>query len=111
MGKQQDIPELQQALTENRHLKETIAAMREELENVRFETEKRFQEAIAVGNSEIIQLKATIQELRNKMEHRAFDFQEKLVKEQGLHRDELKQFQQTIQLLRDKLEEQKSASR
>ena len=96
--------ELQQALTENRHLKETIAAMRDELENVRFETEKRFQETIALGNSEITQLQATIQELRNEMERNNFDFQEKLVKEQGIHRDELKQLQQTIQQLRDKLE-------
>jgi len=96
--------ELQQALTENRHLKGTIAAMRDELENIRFETEKRFQETIAVGNSEITQLQATIQELRNEMERNNFDYQEKLVKEQGIHRDELKQLQQTIQQLRDKLE-------
>jgi hypothetical protein len=96
--------QLQEALTENRHLMATIAAMREELENIRFATEKRFQETIAIGNSEIIQLKTTIQELRSEMERRAFDFQEKLVKEQGIHRHELMQFQQTIQLLRDKID-------
>jgi CRISPR/Cas system CMR-associated protein Cmr5 small subunit len=95
--------ELQQALTDNRHLKATIAAMREKLEDVRHETERRFQETIALGNSESIQLKTTIQELRNEMERRAFDFNERLVAEQSLHRDELVQLQQTIQLLRDKL--------
>jgi cell division septum initiation protein DivIVA len=95
--------DLQQTLSENRHLKETIMALRTELENVRYETEKRFQETIALGNNEIIQLKATIQELRNQMELRGFDFEEKLAAERVLHRDELIQLQQTVQLLRDKL--------
>jgi len=107
MGQHPTAPdELQQALTENRHLRETIAALRTELERVGYETEQRFQETIALGNNENIQLKATIRELRSEMERRAFDFDERLVAEQALHRDELMQLRQTIQLLREQLEEQ-----
>jgi hypothetical protein len=95
--------ELQHLYTENRHLKGTVAALREELERARFEADKKLQESMVLGNNELLQLKATIQELRDEMERKAFSFDARFEEERCLQRDELKQLQQTIQILRQTL--------
>ncbi len=59
------------AHTENRLMKDTISAMREQLETMRFEQEKSGQRAIAAANAEILELRATVVALRDEMEKHA----------------------------------------
>ncbi len=60
--------ELYQLHTENRHLKDTIIALRQELENLRIENEQNLQKALSDSHSEIAQLKETTTALRDEME-------------------------------------------
>ena len=59
--------ELYLAQTENRHLKDTIAALRQELERLRIENDENLQKAASAANDETGQLKATVSALRDEM--------------------------------------------
>ena len=59
--------ELRLAQTENRHLKDTIAALRQELERLQIENDENLQKAASAANDEIGQLKATVIALRDEM--------------------------------------------
>ncbi len=97
------------ARTENRQLKETIGALRDELERMRFEKEQGVQQAVAAANDEIVQLKATVTALRDGLERMRFE------KEQGVQQavadanDEIVQLKATVTALRDELERNKFA--
>ncbi len=97
--------EQQDLSAENRHLKETIVALREALERQEIEKDDRVQQALASANDEIAQLKATIQAVRDKMEEQQLKYAGELQAAKKAARDELLQLKETIQLLRDRLEE------
>ncbi|HBT42840.1 MAG TPA: hypothetical protein DEB21_12705, partial [Rhodospirillaceae bacterium] len=64
--------DLRDAQLEIRQLKETVAALREELENKVFDMQRVEQEARAEGIDEIKQLKDTAAALREEMEQLNF---------------------------------------
>lgn len=65
--------ELYQAQMENRFLKETIAALREELEKERICRDDDVQKALADAHDNIKQLKETVSSLRLAMEKMAIE--------------------------------------
>ncbi len=86
-------------------LKETILALREELEKGRFEERDHIQSAVAAGNDEIRHLRASIVELREQLETREIQHEERL-RDVGLqHEREKAEFHRTIKTLRERLEE------
>ena len=97
-------------LTENRHLKDTIAALREQLEALRYENEASVQKATAAAKAEIVELKASIVALREELERRTAGFEEGLQEERREHRDELNQLKRTIRELRDALTDKTQAT-
>ena len=96
--------ELYLTQTENRHLKDTIVALRDELEKQNIETEDRIQKAVAEANDQILQLKETITALRDEMEHNKIIYEDKMQEQKRAYRDEKKQLEQMISALRDKIE-------
>ena len=56
-----------------RHLRETIAVMREQLEAVRFENDAAVQQAVQNSDDEIQQLKNTASSLRDELESLRFE--------------------------------------
>lgn len=91
--------------TENRHLKDTIYALREALEEAETECQERVQKALVTANDEIAQLKATIPAIRDEMDRKQVGFEEALQASHREARDETAELQKTIQALRDQLEE------
>ena len=95
--------ELHEAHSEIRHLKNTIGALREELESTRYANEQDVQSAIAITNDEIVQLRATAQALRDELENLRFE-KDKAVQEAVANaNDEIVQLRKTAQTLRDEL--------
>jgi predicted nucleic acid-binding Zn-ribbon protein len=86
-------------------LKETILALREELEKVRFEEQEHIQHAIAGATEEIRQLHASIVELRDQLELKAAEHDETLRRVRLQHERETADLRKTIAALRDNLEE------
>lgn len=86
-------------------LKETILALREELEKVRFEEHDHIQQAIAGANDEIRQLRTSIVELRDQLELKEAEHDEKLRSLELQHDREKADLHKTIATLREKLEE------
>jgi len=90
---------------EIRLLKETIIALREELEKRGFEEHDHIQAAVAAANDEIRQLRASVVELREQLEIREAQHEEQ-VRNMGLqHEREKAEFHRTIKALRERLEE------
>jgi chromosome segregation ATPase len=86
-------------------LKETIFALREELEKGRFEERDHIQAAVAAANDEIRHLRASVVELREQLEIREAQHDER-VRNLGLqHEREKTEFHRTIKALRERLEE------
>ncbi|MEE9239809.1 MAG: hypothetical protein V3U53_01295 [bacterium] len=104
MELQTESDELYQTQTENRHLKNTIVALRDELEKSRIDKEDSVQKAIQASNDEIVQLKSTASALREELERNNIAHEDKEQELERAHRDEQKQLQQMISTLRDKLE-------
>lgn len=90
-------------LTENRHLKNTIAVLRDQLEALRNGRDEAVQKAVALANDEIAQLRSAVSVLREELECKAAEYLDALQEERRLHRDELNQLQRMIQELRDAL--------
>jgi HAMP domain-containing protein len=90
--------------TENRHLREMTAALREEMERMRNGEQDRFQKALASAADEIGQLRGTIVALREELENRKIDcdVQCRLVEQAA--REETRQLQETVRTMRDRLE-------
>ena len=62
---------------ENRHLKEMVAALRDELERMRIAQQEHLQKSLASANDEIGQLKGTITALREELERQKVDHEER----------------------------------
>ncbi|HLH30855.1 MAG TPA: hypothetical protein VKY31_06600 [Terriglobia bacterium] len=86
-------------------LKETILALREELERVRFEEHDHIEQAIVGANDEIRQLRASIVELRNELERRKSEHDDRVLSLELQHSRETADLHKTIAALRQKLEE------
>jgi peptidoglycan hydrolase CwlO-like protein len=86
-------------------LKETVVALREELEKVRFEEQEHIQHAVAGAAEEIRQLHASIVELRDHLELKEAEHDETLRGVQLQHSRETAELRKTIAALRDNLEE------
>ena len=86
-------------------LKETILALREEMEKVRFEEKEHIQHAVAGANDEIRQLRASVVELRDQLELQEAEHDKKLRSTELQHDREKADLHKTIATLREKLEE------
>jgi hypothetical protein len=95
---------LYEAQTEILHLKNTIKALRDELEAMRVGKDETVQAAIAAGANEARQLQATIAALRTELERKVFQHADDLERQKHLANDELRLLRQTIAALREELE-------
>jgi hypothetical protein len=86
-------------------LKESIVALREELEKVRFEENEHIQQAVAGADEEIRQLRASVVELRDRLELQEAEHDRKLSSMEQQHGREKSDLHKTIATLREKLEE------
>ena len=89
---------------EMRHLKNTIAALRDKMESVHFQKDEEVQKAVALSNDEIIQLKDTVSALREQLETLKYDDEERIQAIERNARDEIAHLHDTITTLRTKLE-------
>jgi chromosome segregation ATPase len=95
---------LYQAQTEIRHLKNTIQALRDELEAMRTAKDEAVQAVVAAGADEARQLQGTIAALRNELEQKMFQHAGELERQKHLASDELRLLRETIAALRAELE-------
>ena len=95
---------LYEAQTEILHLKNTIQALRHELEAMRIGKNETVQAAIAAGANEARQLQATIAALRTELEQKVFQHADDLERQKHFANDELRLLRQTIAALREELE-------
>ena len=86
-------------------LKETILALREELEKVRFDEQDHIEQATGAANEEIRQLRMSIVELRNELERSKAEHDEHVRGMELQHSREKADLHKTIAALREKLEE------
>jgi HAMP domain-containing protein len=89
--------------TKNRHLKEMVGALRDELEKMRIGEKERLQHALAEAGDEIGQLKKMVGALRDELERRKIAHEEQCRAIRQNARDEAKQLQETIRALRERL--------
>jgi hypothetical protein len=106
MNSREESTALSLARLENRHLQETIRALREALEHMQIDKENSVQNAVTTASQEIAQLKATITAQREAMERLQITYEEKIQALERRSRDEGQQLQQTIVALRELLEAQ-----
>jgi predicted nucleic acid-binding Zn-ribbon protein len=95
---------LYEAQMEIGHLKNTIQALRDELEAMRVGKVEAVQAAIAAGANEARQLQATIAALRTEMEQKVFQHTDDLERQKHVASDELRLLRETIAALREELE-------
>ena len=62
-----------QAEVEIRHLRDMVQALRDTLEEARFETDEQVQHASSSANSEVSQLRNAVQAMRDEMENVRFE--------------------------------------
>ncbi|MCE5250905.1 hypothetical protein LLG96_11855 [bacterium] len=89
---------------ENRHLKETIVALREAMEKQKIEHESNIQSALSSANDEISQLRAAIGAMRTEMEKIRMEHATKIQDLEREYNDEKNQLKQMIAALREQLE-------
>lgn len=99
----QDAPLVEQR--ENRHLKDTITALREQMEALRADHGEEIQAATAFADAEVRQLQETVSALRARLEQFAESAQEESYAAQRQARGEMEQYQDTIRELRHRLEQ------
>ena len=104
MKRPTDVSKTYQLETENRQLKETIMALRTELEALRFQQDAKIQEAVAAANDELVQLKDTGAALRDTLDYHTVTSEDRIQDLERSYRDERTQLQDTISVLRAKLE-------
>ena len=85
-------------------LKDTILALREELEKAHHEKREEIQLAVADANAELRQLRASIVELREQLELREADHEQKVQNLKMQNQHELAELRKTVAALREKLE-------
>jgi len=94
-----------EGIDEIKQLKDTAAALREEMEQLNFARQKEVQEERAAGNDEITQLKNTIQALRDEMETLKLEKEKELNEAVSAGRDEIQQLKATVAHLRQEMED------
>ena len=104
MGHLDSAAALYQAEAENRHLEQTILALRSELEAVKAKGRENVQKEIAEHSGEIMQLKETARELRRQLERIDAGYKQRIHDMKREARGQMKQLQETITALRDKLD-------
>ena len=102
VGRRDD--ELHRAQTEIRHLRETIAALRAQLEEEHAGIDAAVQAAVAASRDEVEQLQATIQALRDQLQALLVSKDQAVQTVVAAGRDESRQLEATIAALRAKLE-------
>jgi chromosome segregation ATPase len=105
MASESEPNELYGLQTENRHLKEMVGALRDEMEKMRIGEQERLQKALAAANDEIGQLRNMIVALRDELDRRKIESEEKCRAIGQAARDEAKQLHEMIRTLRDQLED------
>lgn len=100
----EDYTEVLSLRTQNRHLKETVRALREKLEEMQREQSRRIQEGLAASQEEISQLKGTVVALREEMEKRLAQYEKDRQAAELAHGQRVRQLKETILALRDLLE-------
>jgi hypothetical protein len=85
-------------------LKDTIFALREELEKTQIENAEEIQRAVADANSEIRQLRASIIEMREQMDYREAENEQKVLRLRTDNQREVENLHRTIAALREHLE-------
>ena len=96
--------ELLVAQREIRHLKDTITALREQMEVLRAEHDDAVQAAHATSDAEVRQLKDTVTALRENLEESEERGRQGAYEAEKAGREEMRQLQETISALRDRLE-------
>jgi hypothetical protein len=91
-------------------LKDTILALREELEKVHHEEREHIQQAVADANTEIRHLRSSITELRDQMELLEAEHDLKAQRLRLEHQHAMAELHQTIAALRQKLEERNESN-
>lgn len=104
MNTSQAEPELRTD-AEVHHLRETVRALRDALEEERRARDAEVQAARQAAHDETQQLRQTIQALRDELESISGTHQQKMQAIARGHRDETRQLHETIQALRERLEE------
>ena len=99
---------LYEAQTEIRHLKNTIQALRDELEAMRVGKDEAVHTVIAAGADEARQLQATIAALRTELVQKVFQHAGDLERQKHVASDEFRLLQETIAALRGELEKKRS---
>src|SRR6185503_3975047 len=97
-------------LTEIRDLKNTVAALRNALEQARIDRDKAVQDAIVTANHEIVQLRSAASALRDALELERQDKERSVQDASRTTRDEIQQLKATVATLRDQLEATRAAS-
>ena len=92
-------------------LKETISALREELEKVHFEERHHIQQAVAEASAEIRHLRTSVVELRDQIELKEAEYNAKLQGVTVQHDQEKVELHRTIALLREKLEKRNESNK
>ncbi len=96
--------ELQGALTENRYLKDTIEAMRKQLEFCHFDKEDSIRRAAVAANADISQLQATIIELRKELQRVGREKEAEVQKTAATMTDEANQIKAIVAGMRREME-------
>jgi gas vesicle protein len=99
---------LYQAQADIRHLKNTIAALRDELEMMRASKDEAVQAAVAAGRDEARQLQTTIAALRNELEQKVFQRADELEHGKQALNDEVRQLREMVAVMRRELEGKRS---
>jgi gas vesicle protein len=93
-----------QAQADIRHLKNTIAALRDELEAMRASKDEAVQAAVAAGRDEARQLQMTIATLRDELEQKVFQRADESEHGKQALNDEVRQLRETVAVMRRELE-------
>jgi uncharacterized protein (DUF3084 family) len=102
---QTEMDPLQDALMDVRQMRETIEALRGEMESISFLKEQAVQEAKALSYDEIKQLKDTSGALRESLDDLNFDKTQAVQAAVAISHDEIVQLKDTASALRETLEE------
>jgi small-conductance mechanosensitive channel len=86
-------------------LKDTVLALREEMERARFAENEHIQQAVAGANDEIRQLRASIVQLRELIEQKEAEHDKRVRSIELMHHREKADLHKTIAVLRETLEE------
>ena len=104
MTEAQNSDELLETQKEIRHLKETVIALREEMEVLGVERDEAYQRAVEESQTEIRQLQATISALRDELENVQAKAAEDWAEAERALRGDIDHLQDMITVLREKLE-------